>query len=340
MASTKSTSSSSDPVAEDRGQSQVRFRTMPFDASTSFFGDFPGFSDGMCLSEPGGFFMSGDFANHAAAVRQFRPRPDDVWVVTFAKCGTTWTQEMVWMIVNDCDYEGGKADLNMRSPFLEFSYLLPTSLGMKRFALAQMDKLPSPRVMKSHLSFDLLNAELLDTCKVVYVARNPKDVIVSYFHHYSLMKFVGFKGSLAQFADYFMKDQVLGAPFFPHVLAAWNLRHHPNLHFIFYEDMKRDLRGEIKKVADFLQKPLTEEQLDGLTEHLRIDNFAKNEAVNKKSMKNSSPFFGGGDFIRKGKTGDWKNHFDAELNERIDRWIEANLAGSDLKFVTELERQD
>lgn len=60
---------------------------MPFDASTSFFGDFPGFSDGMCLSEPGGFFMSGDFANHAAAVRQFRPRPDDVWVVTFAKCG-------------------------------------------------------------------------------------------------------------------------------------------------------------------------------------------------------------------------------------------------------------
>ena len=124
------------------------------------------------------------------------------------------------------------------------------------------------------------------------------------------------------------------------------------------------MRGEIKKVADFLQKPLTEEQLDGLTEHLRIDNFAKNEAVNKKSMKNSSPFFGGGDFIRKGrdaqktettgrsvltatlpmrptgKTGDWKNHFDAELNERIDRWIEANLAGSDLKFVTELERQD
>ena len=92
---------------------------------------------------------------------------DDGWPHQRGHCaGTTWTQEMVWMIVNDCDYEGGKADLNMRSPFLEFSYLLPTSLGMKRFALAQMDKLPSPRVMKSHLSFDLLNAELLDTCKV------------------------------------------------------------------------------------------------------------------------------------------------------------------------------
>jgi len=41
-----------------------------------------------------------------------------------------------------------------------------------------------------------------------------------------------------------------------------------------------------------------------------------------------------------GKTGDWKNHFDAELNERIDRWIESNLAGSDLHFITELAEQD
>jgi hypothetical protein len=29
------------------------------------------------------------------------------------------------------------------------------------------------------------------------------------------------------------------APFFPHVLEAWNQRHHPNLHFIFYENLKQ-----------------------------------------------------------------------------------------------------
>ena len=40
-----------------------------------------------------------------------------------------------------------------------------------------------------------------------------------------------------------------------------------------------------------------------------------------------------------GKTGDWKNHFRTELNHRIDEWIDKNLAGSDLKFVTELEYQ-
>ena len=41
-----------------------------------------------------------------------------------------------------------------------------------------------------------------------------------------------------------------------------------------------------------------------------------------------------------GKTGDWKNHFSQELNEKIDRWIEKNLAGTDLKFITELDQQD
>ena len=41
-----------------------------------------------------------------------------------------------------------------------------------------------------------------------------------------------------------------------------------------------------------------------------------------------------------GKTGDWKNHFSPELNQRIDEWMRINLAGSDLRFITELEQQD
>ena len=34
--------------------------------------------------------------------------PRDVWVMTPPKCGTTWTQEMVWLLANDLDYEGAK----------------------------------------------------------------------------------------------------------------------------------------------------------------------------------------------------------------------------------------
>jgi hypothetical protein len=44
--------------------------------------------------------------------------------------------------------------------------------------------------------------------------------------------------------------------------------------------------------------------------------------------------------LKTGKTGDWKNHFNPELNQRIDEWIAQNLAGTDLKFITELDKQD
>ena len=45
---------------------------------------------------------------------------DDIWVFTFPKCGTTWTQEMVWMINNNLDYEtSSKVNLDERFPFVE-----------------------------------------------------------------------------------------------------------------------------------------------------------------------------------------------------------------------------
>lgn len=112
--------------------------------------------------------------------------------------------------------------------------------------------------------------------KVVYVARNPKDVIVSYFHFHKLMNQHKFTGDLDSFAEYFMNDKgtfqtvmslknwsfhavmlmsstqttelvnnylflllVYSSPYFPHLLDAWTKRHHPHLLFIFYEDLKR-----------------------------------------------------------------------------------------------------
>merc|ERR1711990_1181296 len=54
-------------------------------------------------------------------------RSDDVWVVSYPKCGTTWTQEMVWMILNDVDMEKGQLPLVIRSPFIEFGCIQPST---------------------------------------------------------------------------------------------------------------------------------------------------------------------------------------------------------------------
>lgn len=77
-----------------------------------------------------------------------------------------------------------------------------------------------------------------------------------------------------------------------------------------------------------------------LLEHLKFDNLSKNESVNYDFGKKMGFVNQDGNFIRNGKTGDWKNHFSPELNRQIDEWIEKNLEGTDLKFDLELEQQD
>merc|ERR1712137_475305 len=253
------------------------------------------------------------------------------------QCGTTWTQEMVWMITHDCDLEAAKEKLQVRSPFIEWP-TLPQTDSPVLMDFQKIEAMPSPRVLKSHLPFYLLPPRLADTCKVVYVARNPKDVIVSYFHHHQIVSVQNFTSDIEKFAEYFMNDELYYSPFFAHILEGWAKREHPNVLFLFYEDMKRNLRGEIVKVCTFLGKTLSEQQLELLTRHLHFDSVSKNTAINFMESKADSkePC----KFIRKGKTGDWKNHFNPELNARLDEWIRKNLEGSDLKFTMELDYQD
>jgi len=207
--------------------------------------------------------MPAVYGRHADKIFKFAPKKDDTWIVTFPKCGTTWTQELVWLLVNNCNKEAAaKINLNTRSPFLEFTYMqskrfqnLESSLqflSLIKTSLDQVGAMPDPRVIKTHMPFYLLHPDLLNTSKVVYVARNPKDVIVSYYHHHRLVKLHDFTGNLDQFAQYFMDDKVLSSPFFGHILEAWDKRNHPNMLFLFYEDMKRVFIVQLPNLVNFL----------------------------------------------------------------------------------------
>ena len=85
--------------------------------------EFSGYQNGLVRCTPGGWTMKPETADMVPTYSKMTVRPSDVWVVTYPKCGTTWTQEMVWQVVNKVDMEGGKVDLGERFPFLEFDTL-------------------------------------------------------------------------------------------------------------------------------------------------------------------------------------------------------------------------
>ena len=69
---------------------------------------------------PGPVIMPRTFVPIKERIRNFKVKPDDIWIVTYPKSGTTWTQEMIWQIVNNVDRERGQLPLFTRTPFLEF----------------------------------------------------------------------------------------------------------------------------------------------------------------------------------------------------------------------------
>merc|ERR1719341_37723 len=202
--------------------------------------------------------------------------------MTYPKCGTTWTQEMVWTMLHnpDLDCDLSSKDLYVRSPFLEFDSLTdalismqgghnPAMVALLRTFDAKADPddgmqlqltrhLPSRRVIKTHLPFSLMPKDMLDTCKVVYVARNPMDQVTSYLHHHRLIRMHDFKGTDAQFVDYFCKGNLMFGDYALHVAEALAHKAHPNLTLLTFEDMKKDYSNKDKAVHKIFVGRITE----------------------------------------------------------------------------------
>ncbi|KAF4524246.1 hypothetical protein B566_EDAN008792 [Ephemera danica] len=82
--------------------------------------DFTGEREGYVQVGPDKWFLPVKYLKHAVNYLNFEVRPDDIWVVTYARSGTTLTQEMVWLIANDMNLERAKSvPLMQRFPFLE-----------------------------------------------------------------------------------------------------------------------------------------------------------------------------------------------------------------------------
>ena len=100
-------------------------------------------------------------------------RPDDVWVVTHPKCGTTWTQEMTWHIMTGVHLETTETKLFERSPFIDIAMIMDMKEEEVNSFFAKLDAMESPRLLKTHYPFELLPPSLLDTCKVVRTPHPP-----------------------------------------------------------------------------------------------------------------------------------------------------------------------
>ncbi|CAL4134638.1 unnamed protein product [Meganyctiphanes norvegica] len=304
---------------------------------------FLGLSQGLVEVKGPGYIAPIQYANFAHNYYNFRFFPDDVVIMSHPKCGTTWMQEIIWTMRNNVDVHKAKTTpMKFRAPFLDMDFLKPAHLDYDSELLSQftarhpdldpmkegiyIDHLvntPRPRTMNTHLTFDLLNPDLINTAKIVYVSRNPRDACVSYFHHQRLIRVSEFIGDFEEFVEYWCQDLIGQGPFWAHVEQAWSKKDHPNVLFIFYEDLKEDILTQLQRLNAFLETNLTEDQLLKVAQHTTFESMKNSSTINNTAGAVSAGFFKAneGDFVRKGITGDWQNYFTPEIEKNIEAWM-------------------
>lgn len=124
--------------------------------------------------------------------------------------------------------------------------------------------------------------------------------------------------------------------FWRHVFGFWERRDYLNILFIKYEDMKADLPSVIRRVAKFLEKELTKEQIEILAKHLSFESMKKNGSLNHDDYvrllrSNGLTNNEDGSFIRIGKVGSYKEELSPEVIKQLDAWIKKNIAGTSLE---------
>ena len=257
---------------------------------------------------------------------KFNVRPDDTFVVGYVKSGTTWMQEIT-RLLRDGDDCG--TDIYEAVPWIEGVNCDAPAMCLK---VTDTEKMPSPRIFKSHLPSDKFLGGPPNTspAKYIYVGRNPKDMIVSLF---SMSQYVQ-KQQAPSWDDYFewfindIKVSGFYGGWFPNVLGWWRYKDEPNVLFLKYEDMKRDLPGVVKKIAVFLGYALEQEVLDDIAQKCTFENMKINPFVNRTNV----PIFQSGGFLRKGRVGDWKNYFTPEQSAEFDALYAEKMKGTGLDF--------
>ncbi|XP_063801577.1 sulfotransferase 2B1-like [Pseudophryne corroboree] len=260
--------------------------------------------------------------------QDFQFREEDVVIVTYPKSGTTWMQEILTLIYSQGDTEIATTVPNwMRAPWLEHTYFKET-----------LKEGEGPRIITTHLPSDVLAPALQKSkAKVIYIARNPKDVAVSFYYFHKMAKFLPDLGSFSEFLQLFLKGEVYYGSWFDHVKGWYRQRKNMDFFYITYEDLKKDLRRSIKRICGFLGCPMYSTEVDKVEQHCKFSIMSQNVMVNYTLIPQEIMDHEQSKFMRKGIVGDWKQHLTEQQSKAFDKVFQEKMSDCDLHFVWSLE---
>ena len=275
----------------------------------------------------------------------FEYRNDDIIIATYAKAGTTWVQQIVAQLLFD-----GAADLETAemSPWMDLR--VPPKEVKLPLVMAQTHR----RFLKTHLPVDAL--VFSDQARYVYIGRDGRDVVWSMYNHHvnangawydALNKTPGLVGppigepadTVRQYYEEWLeRDGYPWWSFWENAKSWWAIKDLPNVYFLHFADLKKDMPGEIRRLAEFLDIEINENNWDDILLHCSFDYMKANAT---KSVPLGGAFWDGGakTFINKGTNGRWRDTLNEddvqkyehravqELGEDCATWLSTGTKG-------------
>ncbi len=192
---------------------------------------------------------------------KFVRRPDDIFIVTYPRSGTTWMQMILYQLTTDGTMN--LAHIAQHCPWFERSLLW--SEGFEHVA--------SPRIFKTHLSF---RKAPKGPGRYIYVVRDGADVAVSYYNLYR--NYNPYKGTFDEFFERFIRGKVQCGSWFHHVEGWRKHRHDLNVLFLTYEELSRDLEGTVRRIIAFCDFEVSEERMPAILERCSFAFMKEHEA--------------------------------------------------------------
>jgi aryl sulfotransferase len=281
----------------------------------------------------------------------YRPRAADIVIATYPKCGTTWMQRIISLLV----FQSAEPRPVMQiSPWIDRRGREPIEVVM-----ARLDAQDHRRFLKAHLPADGL--PIHDEVKYIHVARDGRDACMSFHNHGSSLM-----PELLEALDRAgMEDETVGRPyprvpadpaayfrrwlredvdpayghdssatsFFQFVRSWWDERHRPNVLLVHYNDLKDDLVGEMRRIGEFLDISIPPQLWPGLVEAAGFSAMRQNGDALMGAV--AACFRDGGRrFFHKGTNGRWRNIFREEDLALYDAKLRAELPPACARWVT------
>lgn len=250
---------------------------------------------------------------------KFEHRADDIFICTPPKCGTTWTQALVAMLVF------GKADHGEKPGII--SPWIDSEIAPLDEYLEIVDAQKHRRFIKTHSPLD--GIPHYNECHYIVVMRDPRDALFSMMNHRDNLTNEQVAAMLLRRGENEIDDWIDGRldpdnfdlqtiETHTHFLKSyWDYRDLPNVHLTHYFDMKQDLRSHIAKLANILDVRLTKDQLDEMTEAGTFENM-------QKKGEQFAPASGSGiwkqekSFFASGKNSQWREKMTVEQLDRLE----------------------